>query len=780
MERKQKSLGNEKFNSVAPIKSFNFWRWRAWQLLAAASLATAGFVVSGADSTKAQITPDTTLGNESSKVTPAEAVDTINGGAAKGANLFHSFSEFNVDEGRSAYFVTPSGIDNIITRVTGANSSNILGTLGVKGGNANLFLLNPNGIVFGANARLDIGGSFIASTASNLEFADGNEFSTTASQTTPLLTVSVPIGLGFGSNPGEIRVQGNGQGLRQTPALIDTTSGLRVQPDQTLALVGGNLKLEGGALKTAGGRIELGSVTAPGFVSLNPIDKGWKLGYLNIPIYADIHLSKNASVDASGTGGGDIQIQSRQLRLGDGSQIEASTLGSQPGGTLAVNAKDTLEVIGSPSYAQPTLGLFAQVYSGANGSGGNINIETGRLTLRDGGQISSGTYGQGSAGSLYISARDLVEVVGTSAKTFFSGLFSSVGAGENGAGGNINIETGRLSVRDGGQIFTGTYGKGMSGSLRILARDSVELSGAAGIGIPSSLSARSRGSANAGNLSIETKQLSVRDQAQLSTRSNGSGNAGTLEVKANYINLNNQGKIITTSNSGEGGNIFLRSQDLQLLKGSSITTDATGGSGNGGNINLDTNLLTLTQGSSITANAVRGNGGNIQIATQGLFQSPDSPITATSQLGINGNVEFNRIENSPASGTIELPQSPVDATRLIVQSCPGNLPGQSSSFTIIGRGGLQPNPFKPLNIEPTPSIYTRSFDSTENQSPQSTSKQNNSSKGKIKFSFFEPVSYVQADTVSRDSQGNVVFSSSAPPKRAFPSLNCEIFERMNK
>lgn len=159
-------------------------------------------------------------------------------------------------------------------------------------GTANLFLLNPQGIIFGPNATLNIGGSFLGSTASSLNFADGTSFSATATTTTPLLTVSVPFGLQYGANPGRIQVQGDGQGRRTTSDLIDTTVGLRVQPNQTLAIVGGDVALSGGTLKTAGGRIELGSVAGPNLVSLTPTNKGWSLGYEGVQNFQDIQLSQ--------------------------------------------------------------------------------------------------------------------------------------------------------------------------------------------------------------------------------------------------------------------------------------------------------------------------------------------------------------------------------------------------------------------------------------------------------------------------------------------------------
>lgn len=145
----------------------------------------------------AQIIPDNTLGSENSTVTPISPhSDRIDGGAIRGSNLFHSFQEFGIKQGNSAYFANPEAIQTIFSRVTGNNPSLLFGTLGVLG-NANLFFINPNGIIFGPNASLDMRGSFVASTAQSIVFPDGSRFSATNPEGVPLLRVDVPVTVGL-------------------------------------------------------------------------------------------------------------------------------------------------------------------------------------------------------------------------------------------------------------------------------------------------------------------------------------------------------------------------------------------------------------------------------------------------------------------------------------------------------------------------------------------------------------------------------------------------------
>ncbi|TAH19480.1 MAG: filamentous hemagglutinin N-terminal domain-containing protein, partial [Oscillatoriales cyanobacterium] len=384
--------------------------------------------------TLAQIVPDRTLGTENSRTVPDTInnlpSDRIEGGASRGVNLFHSFREFNIGEGRGAYFANPNGIANIFTRVTGSNSSNILGTLGVQG-NANLFLINPKGIIFGPNARLDLRGSFIGSTADSIVFNNGFEFSSANPSAVPLLAINIPYGLRFRDNPGTI--VNTSQAIGPTPSLpplpievpVSNKLGLAVDPGQTLALIGGDIQLNGGNLTAYTGQILLGSVKSPGLVQFEPTALGLNLNYGNIQNFGNIQMN-GAFINTSGLGGGKIDIRgsnvtisssgivgltlsnidgrsidinAQNLRVDKGSQILSATLGDGKGSDFNIRATDSVEMIGlgiegyqriySQYLASGSFNPFdpqIMLSAGTAGSGaaGNINIDTPRLLLRDG------------------------------------------------------------------------------------------------------------------------------------------------------------------------------------------------------------------------------------------------------------------------------------------------------------------------------------------------------------------------------------------------------------
>ena len=593
------------------------------------------FYLLHSNATTAQIVPDATLPVNSSVMQQGNT-SIIEGGTTAGTNLFHSFKDFSVPNGAEAFFNNALEIQNIFSRVTGGNISNIDGLIRANGV-ANLFLINPNGIIFGPNARLNIGGSFLASTASSIRFADGIEFSATNTNAPPLLTINVPIGLQFGSNSsglnGAIAVQGAGHNLSIDPDTLviirdNRPIGFGVLPNQTLALVGGDLTLDGGNLTASSGRIELGSVAPGSLVTLMPTNSGWQLGYEGVQNFQDISLTNAASVDASGSGGGSIQVQGRRVTLADGAAILNLTEGSNSGGNLIIRASESVELIGTKADGEFLRSLTTDTQPKATGIAGDLIIETARLTIRDGAQVSASTFGQANGGNLTIKATDSVELIGTSADgKASSGLFASANQGSIGDGGNLIVETGRLTVGDGAFINTGTFGPGKAGNLTVKARDSIELAdGLYGSGLFASADVGSTG--DGGDLIIETGRLIVRDGAQISVSTLGQGKAGNLLVKAvNLVEV-----IGESADSKRGSGLFASAEQ--------------GSTGDGGNLIIETGRLIVRDGAFISIDTLGpGKGGTLLVkaadSVEVIGTSPDgkapSALFAPTSPGTTGD-----------------------------------------------------------------------------------------------------------------------------------------------
>jgi filamentous hemagglutinin family protein len=617
--------------------------------------------------TLAQIVPDTTLPINST-VTNSDNTDIIDGGTKAGNNLFHSFREFSVPTGGTAFFNNSLDVQNIITRVTGSSISNIDGILKANG--ANLFLLNPNGIIFGENAQLKIGGSFLASTADSLIFADGTQFSAKNPQTTPLLTISVPIGLQLGTaNP--IVVRGPGQNLipdEETGAIVredDTAVGLAVETGRSLVLAGGDIQLQGGNLTAPAGRISLlavrrTEVRTPNGASLLTSDI--------LPLAAgspgNIEMSQKATVDASGTRGGDIQLAGRNIRLTEGSAVLSLTREAQLGGNLNVTAAEAIEIIGSPDgqlsgFLLETIG---------EGNGGNLQISARRVLLRDGGQATTSTLGNGRAGNVRVDVSESIEAVGTTPAGEPSGLFTQTESA--GAAGDLTINTGRLLVSEGALVSTTALGSGDAGNLTVNASESVEVIGVDTPGNPplSALSSSTEGEGAGGNLRIDTKRLIIRDGAEVFASTFGAGKAGDLQIHASesivISGANNKNAIFARVNAtatGDGGNLTVETRQLIIQNGAQISS-STSSTGNGGNV-----ILTARDSVEISGNSAsglpsgiftqvddenaRGNGGNLTVETRQLRVLDGAQISAgTIGIGRGGDVTVNASESVELSG----------------------------------------------------------------------------------------------------------------------------------
>ncbi|OKH46958.1 hypothetical protein NIES2101_24405 [Calothrix sp. HK-06] len=583
------------------------------------------FIVASSNCVLAQITPDNTLGAERSVITPnvnikGATAEQIDGGAIRGSNIFHSFSEFNIKDGQRVYFSNPSGINNILSRVTGNNPSNILGTLGVNG-NANLFILNPNGVIFGQNARLDVGGSFVASTANAIQFGEQGFFSVANREAPALLTVN-PSALFFNQiNNKQIenrsRVEA-GLNVAGTPLF-----GLRVPDGKSLLLLGRGIVIDSGGLHALGGQVELASV-GMGAVGLIINDNKPSINPEKIE-RADISLRNGASVSTSKQGGGNIRVFGKRVTVSDGSRIEANTLGSLVGGDLSIDASEILEVVGE----SPT-GQRSELVARTTGTGnaGNLTITAPVFRILEGARVSTTTGGSGKAGNLRVTASE-VKVSGfTKSREFGSDLFAQTRRGSTGDGGELTVTTKRLFVQDGGQIGVSTFGNGNGGRLTINASELIEVSGSS----DSILAANTNGKGKGGDLIINTGKLLVQDGAEISASTSGDGDAGSL-----LVNASESVHVRGASASGK----FVS----ELTAGAYAT-------GKGGELTINTPLLRVEGADIFAGTASKGDAGNLTINTGYLFADKGAQIsTLTVGSGNGGRLAVNASKQVQLNGT---------------------------------------------------------------------------------------------------------------------------------
>jgi filamentous hemagglutinin family protein len=639
-------------------------------------LQTIFFLLSWICAAQAQIIPDGTVG------TQVQSSDnqtfTVTRGSSVGGNLFHSFDSFSIPDQGSVIFQADPTTHNIFSRVTGSTPSNLEGLLSVQGSNANFFLLNPNGIVFGLHASLNVGGSFLATTAESLVFSDGITFSARNLQSQPLLTIK-PVGLQFGATPGDIS---------------STAASLQVPTGKNLALVGGNISLEGGivaapqisiARSSPGGQIDLGSVGANNQVDLQLTGSNFVLGYDQVQQFQDITLSAGVFVSASGANGsGAIRLQGRRIELEGKAEVSALNFGQNLVGNITINASESLRL---RSESRISTSPFS------TGIAGDITINTPQLRV-EGGSFISATTGQlgQRGGNVTINAIQQVEV--TELSDITAGTFSTSSAG------NLNITTSRLLLTNGGQIRSSTSASGDGGTININASD-VKIRGSQfnfrQQEVPSGIVAVAKTESNivaasgdAGRITVNADRLSITDGGQITVdaTSSGIGAAGDLIINAGSIVLDEQGRI-TAATTGGRGNIFLNVENgLVLRHGSTITTNAQGVVG-GGNIEINTSLLVGTEGSRIAADAQQGYGGQVVIRADGLFFSRNAQITASSELGPEFNGEVELIVKTALEGDLNRSSAILDPTKLLASICDPNKAGQ---FANTAQGGLMHSP----------------------------------------------------------------------------------------
>lgn len=627
------------------------WKQQYWQLRLASYAAIACLISTTGDCALAQISPDGTLSTQ--VTTPDNLNFTLTDGTRQGSNLFHSFGEFSVPTGGSAFFDNALDIQNIISRVTGRSTSTIDGLLQANG-TANVFLLNPNGIIFGPNAELDIGGSFVGSTARSLKFADGTEFSATAEPTTPLLTISVPIGLQYGGTVGNILVQG---------------SNLQVQPGNTLAVVGGDVNLDEATLIARGGRVEVGGLADSGTIGLSVNGNNLDFSFGDGVARSNVSLTNEANIRVTAGGGGSIEINARNIDVLGGSFLVA---GIAPGrGSVGIEAGDiTLNATEAITIGQSST-IQNDIFPEATGKGGNINIQALKLSLTDESSLSTRTFGQGDAGSISLQVSDTVSAADSSS------IFSYVLGEAKGNSGNIDIQTRKLSLTDGSEVLASTFAAGNAGNIQVNASDSINISGVSpartypdgfvdggySSGLFTSAEVQSP-TGRGGNIDVTTNTLQLSDGAVLSARTFNAQSGGNITVNVNTLKLTGGGQLLTTAySSGPAGNITVNAANSVTLSGNDPTyfdrlaqfgrlvVDNDGptsalsarsqGDGDAGNVTVTTGQLRVEDGAKIAVSGEQsGNAGNLTVNAGSIFLDKQGELIASTASGEGGNINL--------------------------------------------------------------------------------------------------------------------------------------------
>jgi filamentous hemagglutinin family protein len=564
-------------------------------------------------------------------------------GKLKGDNLFHSFEMFNLQVNETATFSGPSQVKNIIARITGGQSI-IDGAIRSVIPDANLYLANPDGFVFKDNSSLDILGSFYSTTASNIFFSDGTQWSTHSAHEA-ILTAAPPSAFGFLNTPQTIEI---------------SNTQLSTPTDQVLSFSAGDIFINNSRLKANSGHLDLLAMRhatriQPTSAIISHTDT---LGQINI--------SDSSSLDIGREGEGSIFIRAGHFVLDDSdifvntsqvgqrstlfigtnsllfndADIDSRTYGAGQGGLIVVQVIDDATLINTDILTTGT-----QKQPEITGDAGDISLVAENITLSNT-TITTKTYGIGKGGNINIVAQKNMYM--DSPNTGLALLPSIIQASTDGGGdaGTIYIEARNLTLTgDKTAIDNNSKGLGNGGSIQLHIADVLSLSDGAFI------SADSEAKGNAGNISINTSEL---------------------HLQSSYIS--------TAATESDGGNIILNIRSVLNVANSSISANINGdGRGNGGNLAIANPCIFDMQNSQLRANASFGNGGLI-LAISGADNdfTDNNIIDASSEFGSDGSVQID-IPNVDRS---TLPMEFLDASIKIKRRCIARTDDNVSRFTV--------------------------------------------------------------------------------------------------
>jgi filamentous hemagglutinin family protein len=615
----------------------------------------------------AEIVPDLSLPNPSTVDVNGSAI-FIRGGTERGSNLFHSFEKFSIPIGGTAVFDNARNIVNIFSRISGNTPSVIEGILRANG-TANLFLINPSGIVFGSGATVNIGGSLFATTAAFLQFEDGFRYeSGPGAAYTPSLTVNRPIGLGFNATSRAIEVRGPGHDFSVSDPIFSpilpipkSPARIRVESGRTLALLGGKVTLDGAVL--SGGTVNIGGIRN-GLVLFSASNHGFTFDYSQALEFGAINLSNRSAIWLGGRfapnagigGGGRIELRGNDIAIGEGSILLIQNLSRElPASDIIVRGRN-VSLLGTDTGGSFRSSLVNEAIAG---NGGDITVSAENLILEDGGTITTKTYGSGAGGDIEISAAN-IEINGFS--SLVPTVFSSVAAISygNGRSGNVNANAESIGLFNAGLMGTVTFGSGDAGGLTILAKDVIIDGASTRTPNYSALTAATAGNGNGGNLSIETTTLTITGGATITASTAADGNAGNIRIRASSIEVrgqdptfNNPSRIFSNSfvelsgarelfqlsdrAVGNAGNMDIETEKLSVSETAFIGVGTTT-AGRAGNLRVRANELTISDFGAIGAGSTeRGQGGDISLEGRDLRLQGNARLGSPAMGNVGGN-----------------------------------------------------------------------------------------------------------------------------------------------
>jgi filamentous hemagglutinin family protein len=569
-------------------------------------------------------------------------------GKQVGGNLFQSFSQFNLVNTESATFTGPNNIQNILARVTSGSPSSIDGKVSSQIQGANLFFLNPAGVMFGPHAQLDVSGSVAVTTANYAKLVGGGRFNASLGGQDVLTSAPVSA-FGF---------------LNAAPAAVSVSgTTLAVAPEKAFSVVAGDITIDG-AMISGGARINLVSVRSSGEVQLDPADVHSLVDVTSFTGFGDIALVNSTQMETSGSSasvvalrGGTLTMDNSRiavaaLNAGDGVDAEMQTSVSLVNASsievtaLADLAGTTVATISAPSISITDGSSLTSLASGGVNAG-DLSIMGDHLELTNGGRIDANNFGAGAGGSITINAGDIL-IQGTSVQNFPSGIGAST---ENiGPGGNIQITANTLTIGPGCTIQASTTGPGVGGNIRV---DAGDVSITNGSFSQTGIIADTLGDGAAGSVRLTlTGQLTIAGGGQVSSDTSGTGRGGDVMITAQNIVIDGQGIAVLTPEistetfnpvlGGSGGNIVLNIADGLELRGGGEVTASTSGSGAGGSINVTANRIFISGAgatffaginASTENETVGGPGGDVRLNLRSNLQIVDGGMIAVSTSG---------------------------------------------------------------------------------------------------------------------------------------------------